>query len=166
MVDRLRRVAGFESVAEVDDEALAAEALAKASPVAGGRDVEQRMAWHTARRALVVGPALMVVMGLFRGWDGVLAAVLGTAIVAGNFLLSGVLLSRAARISLSLYHAAALLGFFLRLGLIMVAMFAVAAVFDVDRTALGISVVVSYLALLTWEAASVSRGGEKELEWT
>jgi hypothetical protein len=108
----------------------------------------------------------MVVMGLFRGWDGAVAAAAGVAIVAGNFVLSGVLLSRSARVSLSLYHAAALFGFFLRLGLIMAAMFALAAAFEIDRVALGISVVVSYLVLLAWEAMSVSRGGERELEWT
>ena len=165
MAERLRRVAGFDT-GEADEETLAREAMAKASPIAHGHDVEQRMAWHTARRALFVGPVLVLVAGLFRGWDGAVAAALGTAVVAANFVLSGVLLSRAARISLSLYHAAALLGFFLRFGLIMAAMFILASVLEVDRASLGISVVVSYLALLTWEAASVSRGGEKELEWT
>ncbi|MET0831721.1 MAG: hypothetical protein ABWY62_05005 [Acidimicrobiia bacterium] len=165
MAERLRRVAGFDT-GEVDEETLAAEARAKASPIPHGHDVEQRLAWNTARRAFVVGPAAALVGGLLAGWDGAVAAALGTAIVAANFVLSGVLLSRAARISLSLYHAAALFGFFLRLGLIMATMFILAGVFEIDRTALGISVVVSYLALLTWEAVSVSRGGEKELEWT
>jgi hypothetical protein len=158
-------MAGFDT-GEVDEETLTRQAMAKASPIAHGQDVEQRMGWHTARRALVVAPILMLAAGSLWGWEGALAAALGTAVVAANFVLSGVLLSRAARISLSLYHAAALLGFFLRFGLIMATMFILASLLDIDRTALGISVVVSYLALLTWEAASVSRGGEKELEWT
>ncbi|CAN5521580.1 MAG: hypothetical protein ACR2JP_02850 [Acidimicrobiia bacterium] len=165
MADRLFRASGLDT-GEVDDATLAKEAQAKASPIPYGEDVEQRLARHTARRALWVGPALALVVGLFRGWDGAIAAVLGVAIVAGNFMLSGAVMSRSARISLSLYHAAALFGFFLRLGLIMASMFALAWVFEIDRTALGISVVVGYLTLLTWEAVVVSRGGERGLEWT
>jgi hypothetical protein len=85
--------------------------------------------------------------------------------VVANFLVSGALLSAAARISLSLYHAAALFGFLLRLVLITVVMLMVARVFDIDRMAFGVAAVVSYLVLLTLEAAAVARGGEKELEW-
>ncbi|MDQ3782302.1 MAG: hypothetical protein M3349_05110 [Actinomycetota bacterium] len=165
MADRLLGASGFDR-GQVDDEMLARETMAKASPIAHGHDVERHMARHTAARALWVGPVLALITGLIRGWDGAVAALLGVAIVAANFMLSGALMSRAARISLALYHAAALFGFFLRLGLIMATMFTLAWAFEIDRTALGISVVVSYLTLLTWEAIVVSRGGEKELEWT
>ena len=165
MAERLRRVAGFDTD-EVDEETLAAEARAKASPIPHGHDVEQRLAWNTAKRAFVVGPAAALVGGLLAGWDGAVAAALGTAIVAANFVLSGVLLSRAARISLSLYHAAALFGFFLRLGLIMATMFVLRrglrhrpdGVWDLRGG--------GYIALLAWETVAVARGGEKELEWT
>ncbi len=165
MGDLIRRVAGFDTD-EVDEERAAELAAMKASPIPRGQDVEQRMAWHTARRAVIVGPVLAVVFGLISGWEGAVAAIAGVAIVAGNFMLSGLILSRSARISLSLYHAAALFGFFLRLGLIAVTMLALSAAFDIDRTALGVSVAVSYLVLIGWEAFNVSRGGEKELEWS
>jgi hypothetical protein len=39
-------------------------------------------------------------------------------------------------------------------------------VFEIDRLALGVSVVVSYMVLLSWEALSVAKGEERELEWT
>ena len=142
------------------------EDLARYAPSPHGKDVESVLARHTAQRAIFVAPVLAIVFGIFRGVDGAVAAVLGVAIVAANFLLSGVVMSRSARISLNLYHAAALFGFFLRLGLIMVAMFAVAGLFEVDRLALGISVVISYLTLLSWEALAVAKGAERELEWT
>jgi len=90
----------------------------------------------------------------------------GVVVVVANFLLGGYVLATAARISLSLYHAAALFGFLVRLGLITGTMFLVAAVVGVDRTALGISVVVSYLVLLSWEAVAVAKGAERELEWS
>jgi len=76
------------------------------------------------------------------------------------------MLSVAARISLAAYHAAALLGFFLRLGLIALTMLVVARVTDIDRIALGITVVVAYLTLLGWEAVAVAKGRERELEWS
>jgi hypothetical protein len=129
-------------------------------------DVESIIARHTARRAVIVGPVLIAIFWATRGPDGAIAAALGVAIVAGYFLLGGAMLSVAARISLGFYHAAALLGFFLRLGLIAVTMLAVARLTDVDRMAMGIAVVAAYLTLLGWEAVAVSKGREKELEWS
>ncbi len=139
--------------------------LARFEPIPQRTDVEAVLGRHTAMRAIWVAPILAAVFWLARGGEGALAAATGVAIVAGNFWLSGLVLSRSARISLSLYHAAALFGFFLRLGLIMATMFAVAAVFEIDRVALGISAVVGYLVLLSWEALAVARGAERELEW-
>lgn len=129
-------------------------------------DVEAVLARHTARRAVVVGPLLMGVFLIARGPEGALAAAIGVLIVVGYFLFGGAMLSVAARISLAAYHAAALLGFFMRLGLIALTMLVVARVTDIDRIAMGIAVVVSYLVLLGWETVAVSRGRERELEWT
>lgn len=128
-------------------------------------DIEVVMARHTAMRAVVVGPILVAVFWVVRGADGALAALIGVLIVAGYFLLNGFMLAVAARISLGAYHAAALFGFFLRLGLIAVTMFSVAALIEVDRPALGITVVVAFLALVAWEAVAVATGRERELEW-
>lgn len=124
------------------------------------RDVEAAMGRATALRALVVGPVLVAVFWLTRGRGGAAAAAVGVTIVAGNFLLAGALLSLAARRSLAIYHAAAVAGFFVRLGLIMLVMFGVAWVWDVDRLAMAVAVVASYLVLLTWEAMVVLRREE------
>ena len=91
--------------------------------------------------------------------------MLGLAIVVGYILLSGAMLSVAARISLGAYHAAALFGFFLRLGLIAITMLAISRLWDVDRISMGITAVVSYLVLYTWEAVAVAKGRERELQW-
>ncbi|HSM01463.1 MAG TPA: hypothetical protein VK960_03335 [Acidimicrobiia bacterium] len=128
-------------------------------------DVERVIARHTVMRAVVVGPVLVAVFWGIRGIDGAVASAIGVLIVAGYFLLGGAMLSVAARISLGAYHAAALLGFFLRLGLIAVTMLAVARLTGIDRTAMGITVVAAYLTLLAWETVAVSRGRERELEW-
>jgi hypothetical protein len=129
-------------------------------------DVEATIAKHTAQRAVFLGPVILAVFWATRGVDGLVAAAIGLAIVVGNFLLAGLMLSVAARVSLSLYHAAALFGFFLRLGLITLGVLIISKLVELDRLALGITVVVAYLGLLTWEAIAVSKGAERELEWT
>ena len=128
-------------------------------------DVEARIAQNTVKRAVVVGPVLIGGFALLRGGDGAAAAAIGVGIVILMFLMSGWMLSIAARIGLSAYHAAARVGFFLRLGLLVLAMVLVTRAMDLDRFAFGIATVVAYLALITWEAVAVSRGAERELEW-
>ena len=128
-------------------------------------DVEVVLARHTAMRSVIVGPLLIALFWAGRGPDGALAAAVGVVIVAGYFVLNGFMLAVAARISLGAYHAAALFGFFLRLGLIAVTMFGVAALIEIDRPALGSTVVVALLALIAWEAVAVAKGRERELEW-
>lgn len=134
-------------------------------PVAGDVPVEAILSRHTAARAVFVGPLLIGIFALIGAGSGALAATLGVAVVVGNFLLAGALLSISARISLAVYHAAALFGFFLRLGLIMLTMLLVTRLIEIDRMAFGISAVVAYLALLTWEAVAVSKGRERNLDW-
>ena len=129
-------------------------------------DVEATIARHTARRALYLGPVILAVFWVTRGVDGLIASAIGLAIVVGNFLVAGAMLSLAARVSLSLYHAAALFGFFLRLGLITLAVLIISRLVELDRLALGVTEVVAYLGLLTWEAIAVTKGAERELEWT
>ena len=138
----------------------------KHAPAPDVRPVEAIIGRHVAARAVFVAPVLIVGFGLFRGWEGAVAAAIGVVIVVANFLLAGFMLSTAARISLSLYHAAALFGFVIRLGLITAVMLLIGAATDVDRLAMGVSVVISYLVLLSWEAVAVSRGAERELQWT
>lgn len=142
------------------------QAAAKPAAVPGS-PVEVAHARSIARRAIVVGPLIVIGFTLARGVDGGAAAAGGLIIVVANFLLAGVLLSRAAAISPTLYHAAALFGFFIRLGLITVTMLLVAWVVDVDRPAMGVAAVIGYLVLLTLEAWAVLKGDDrKELEWT
>lgn len=129
-------------------------------------DVELILARHTVQRAVLIGPILVLFFWLTRGLDGALASLIGVAVVVGNFLLAGWVLSYGFRISLGMYHAAALLGFFLRLVITVFAVLLIAKQFDIDRFAFGISAVVCYLALITWEALAVSKGKERSLDWT
>ena len=145
---------------------MASDPIDRYVPAPDQRPIEAIIGINIARRAIVVAPILALVFGLIGGWEGAVAALIGVAIVVVNFVVGGYLLSYAARVSLSLYHAAALFGFFIRLGLITLSMLLVAGVTDIDRLALGISVVVGYLVLLSWEAVAVVNGAERDLQWS
>ncbi len=134
-------------------------------PAPGRPGIEARIGRDMAWRGLWVGPLIVAAFGLLRGGAGAVAAAVGVVVVVANFLLAGWLLSAAAAISLRLYHAAALFGFLIRLGLITATMFGVAALFEIDRPALGIGAVVAYLVLLVWEAAALTAGARKEYQW-
>ncbi|HEX6221896.1 MAG TPA: ATP synthase subunit I [Acidimicrobiia bacterium] len=137
-------------------------APADTTPVA----VETVLARHTVARAVYVAPVLVAIFWLTRGWDGAWSAALGVGIVVANFLLAGAMLSVSAKISLAVYHAAALFGFFLRLGLMVLTVLLIAELLPIDRLAFGITAVVAYLVLLSWEAVAVSKGRERNLDWT
>ncbi len=129
--------------------------------IAGRPPVELAAARSIVRRAAAAGPVALAVFGLWRGWGGLAAAALGVVIVVGYYLLAGAMLSRLARVSLGAYHAGALLGFILRLGLAAGAMLAAAALFEVDRMALGLAVISTYVSLLVWEAAAMGKAKKK-----
>lgn len=128
--------------------------------------VEALIARHTVRRAIYVAPAVILGFWLLRDVRGLVGSSIGVAVVIGNFLLAGVTLSLAVRISLSVYRAAALFGFLLRMGLIAVTMLVVVQFVDIDRLAFGISAVCTYMVLLTLEAIAMVRGRERDLDWT
>lgn len=128
--------------------------------------VEAILARHTAARAVYVAPVLIAIFWITSGWPGAWSSALGVAVVVGNFLLAGAMLSISAKISLAVYHAAALFGFFLRLALMVLTVLLIAQLLPIDRLAFGITAVVAYLVLLSWEAVAVSKGRERNLDWT
>jgi hypothetical protein len=129
-------------------------------------DVEMRLARNIVVRAVYLAPLLIALFWLTRGWDGAWSAAIGVAVVVGNFLLAGFILSISARISLAAYHAAALIGLFLRLGLLTATMLLIANYAPIDRLSFGITAVVAYLVLIAIETVAVAKGKERELEWT
>ena len=133
-----------------------------AEPVA----IESHLARHTVSRAVYVAPVLIAVFWLTRGFTGAWSAASGVAVVVVNFLLAGAIFSISARLGLAAYHAGALLGFFLRLGLLTLTMLVIANLVPIDRLAFGITAVAAYLVLIGAEAVAVVKGKEKELEWS
>lgn len=127
--------------------------------------VESMIARETVSRALYLVVPVVGLSWVLRGSRGAWAGAIGLGIVVVNFLLSGKLLSYAMRISLPMYHAAALVGFLVRMGLIAATMLTVVRFIEIDRFAFGISAVVCYIVLITIEVVSVMRDKERKLDW-
>lgn len=118
--------------------------------------VERQVASDMIRRALPVAPLLMLAAGLVWGWPGAASAAFGIVLVLANFALSGLLMARAARISLAFLAGAALFGYLLRMALIAAVVLAVKDQAWVKLWPLGLTLIVTHLGLLFWETRYVS----------
>jgi hypothetical protein len=119
-------------------------------------DVESLLARDLTRHALIVGPILVVAVGVWRGLDGAGAVALALLIVCLNWLLSAAMLGWAARTSPNLLMGVALGGFLFRLILLTAIGVGVKELDIVDWPVFCITLVVAYFGLLVWETRSVS----------
>ena len=117
---------------------------------------EAVLAKDLSRRALLVAPVLLLVGLLGWGVDGALSAGYGLVLVVANFAIAAGLLVWAAPISLGAFMGAALFGYLLRLGILFGAVVLVKDAGWVELWPLGLTLIVTHLGLLAWEARSVS----------
>jgi len=108
------------------------------------------------KRSIWFIPVAVIVSAALWGLDGVYSTLYGLAIVIVNFLLAGWLLQVGGRIGAAAMGAAAMFGFLLRLGLIMVAVLLVRNQPWVDLVPLGLTIIVTHLGLLFWELRHIS----------
>jgi hypothetical protein len=114
------------------------------------------------RRALPFGPpaiALAFLVGaVSAGWNVGWSAALGTAVVYANFIVNGLSLTRAARVSLTAYSAVAMGGFVVRLGVIVAFMFLLNQFEWFSPLAFGLAVVPATFLLLGYEMKLMAGG--------
>lgn len=114
------------------------------------------------RRALVPGTAAAMVAActgfLAGGSESAASAGIGAVIVIANFVAHGLSLAWASGISIPAVQAVALGGFVLRLGAVVVVMFALNTLQWFSPLAFGLAVVPATLLLLTYEARLMLRG--------
>lgn len=107
------------------------------------------------RRALPFGPPAVVLAllagAVLGGWDVGLSAAIGVVIVLANFVVHGLSLSRAARISPTVLYAVGLGGFMVRLAAIAGIMFALDRQAFFSPLAFGLAVVPATVSLLILE---------------
>jgi hypothetical protein len=117
---------------------------------------ESVIARDLVKKALMVGPVLIVVFGLIWGLDGAFSTAYGLVLVVANFVLAAALLSYAGRISPAFLMGAALFGYLIRLTLIFLAIWLVKDAAWVELMPLGITIIATHLGLLLWEMKYVS----------
>jgi hypothetical protein len=117
---------------------------------------ELEIARDLVRRGLIAAPIILVVSGLIWGVHGIESAGYGLAIVLLNFALAATILAWAARIGPNALMAASFAGFFIRMGLVLVAVLAVQHADWVSLPALLTTILVTHLGLLVWETKYIS----------
>lgn len=118
--------------------------------------VEWELATDMVRRALPLAPVPVALAAVFHGLSGALSAGYGLGLVLANLIVSAALMAWAARRSLGLLAGVAVGGFAVRLGLLTLAVWAVKDMGWVELVPLGLTVVVSQVGLLWWEARHLS----------
>jgi hypothetical protein len=118
--------------------------------------VERELVVDIARRGLLVAPAIIAIAGVARGGAGAASAGIAVAIVILNLALSAATLSWASRTSLNLLMVAALGGFLLRMGLVVAVIAMIRHEPWVDLPTLAVTLLLTQLGLLFWEAKYVS----------
>lgn len=121
-----------------------------------GEPVEIRVTTDMVKRGLVVAPVLIALAGVIWGVDGAWSAAFAIGLVLVNFLLSALLISTTAKVSLGLMMGATLFGYLIRLGLIMLAVLLVKDASWISLPALGATIIVTHLGLLLWELKYVA----------
>jgi hypothetical protein len=129
----------------------AVTAAAPATPA-----VEREVAFDMIRRGLPVLPLLVLAAGIGWGVHGALSGAYGVGVVLLNFALAAVLLSWAARISVTFLMATAVGGFVLRMALVLVALVVARHQGWVEMVPLGLTLVITHVGLLAWETRHVS----------
>lgn len=121
-----------------------------------GPAVERDVAFDLLRRSVPVAPVVLLAAGVVWGLDGAASAAIGLVLVLANLTASALVLSWAARISLSLMMGAALFGYLLRLALVFLVVWLLKDQPWIALVPLGLTIVISHLGLLVWETRYVS----------
>jgi len=125
-------------------------------PLPEAPPVEKAIALDMVKRGLPLAPVAVVAAAVFGGGDVAASVAYGIAIVLANLLLSALMLGWAARQTPTILMMVALGGFFVRMGIVTVAILAVKDQDWVALTPLAVSVLVASLGLLFWELRYVS----------
>jgi len=118
--------------------------------------IERDIAVDLAKKAAIVTPIVVIGLNWWRGPDAALGAFLALALIVGNFFASAAILGWTAKHAPHALAGVAMLSFLGRLLVITIIGAGIKQLDIVDFPVFGITLVVSYLALLFWEMRSIS----------
>jgi hypothetical protein len=117
--------------------------------------VERDIAFDMVKRGLLIAP-LVILAGSVRGWHGVASAGIGVGIVLFNFLLAAAIMTRAAKMGPAAIGGAAMIGYVIRIAIVVAALMVLRHQSWIDLPTLGVVLLLTQLGLLFWETKYVS----------
>jgi hypothetical protein len=108
------------------------------------------------KRGALVAPVAVLVAAVFGGADVAASVAYGIVIVLANLLLSAAMLGWAAKQTAGILMATALGGFFVRMGVVTIAILAVRDLEWVALVPMSVAVLLASLGLLFWEMRYIS----------
>lgn len=126
------------------------------TPLPEAPPVERSIAVDMLKRGALVAPVAIGVAALLGGGDVAASVAYGIAIVLANLALSAVMLGWAAKQTPTILMMVALGGFFVRMGIVTLAILAVKDQDWVVLWPMGVAVLAASLGLLFWETRYVS----------
>jgi hypothetical protein len=118
--------------------------------------VERSIALDMVKRGALVAPVAVGVAAVFGGADVAASVAYGIVIVLANLLLSAAMLGWAAKQTAGILMATALGGFFVRMGVVTIAILAVRDLEWVALVPMSVAVLLASLGLLFWEMRYIS----------
>jgi hypothetical protein len=118
--------------------------------------VEREIAFDMVRRGLYIAPLVVLAAGLLRGWHGAASAGIAVGIVLVNFLIAAAIMTWAAKSGPNVIGAAALVGYVVRLAIVLAALLLLRHRSWIDLPTLGFVLLFTQLGLLFWEAKYLS----------
>lgn len=103
-----------------------------------------------------MAPIIVLVAAVVRGFGGATGAAVGIAIVIANLAFAAAAQGWAARRSTAVLGGVVLGGYVMRLAVVTVALLLLRHATWLDFPAFGVTLAVTHLGLLVWEAHSVS----------
>ena len=126
------------------------------TPLPEAPPVERSIAVDMLKRGALVAPVAIGIAAALGGGDVAASVAYGIAIVLANLALSAVMLGWAAKQTPTILMMVALGGFFVRMGIVTLAILAVKDQDWVVLWPMGVAVLVASLGLLFWETRYVS----------
>ena len=107
--------------------------------------------------------AALLTGAFFGGWDAGWSAALGVLVVFVNFVVHGLSMAWAAKVSLTVLYAVGVIGFALRLGVILALMFWLDRLAFFSPVAFALGVIPTTVSLLAYEMKLIGGGLGSEL---
>jgi hypothetical protein len=115
--------------------------------------IELQMVSRIVKRGLLVAPVLVAVLWLFGGTDYAVSGAIGLGMTLLNLWLSARIIGGVAERNPKLLLAAGMVAFTIGLAVLTAIAFALQALEIVTFTVTGITLIISHLVLVLWEAA-------------